>query len=185
MIPCWSCAAVPLAARPQSPLMVYGDHLISAMFTTSLDVEIAVEIERRSEEVWTFVTNFERLPEWLEEFEAVVKESDGPIGRGTVFRYTLSPGNRSATLEVVEWQLGRRVAWDGPPLRSRGGGARPRGFHEVTTAGEGRTRLVTHYQPELTDILVLMRPAVTRWLRKHRTADAQRLKQLLESGRDE
>ena len=106
--------------------MVYGDHLISAMFTTSLDVEIAVEIERRSEEVWTFVTNFERLPEWLEEFEAVVKESDGPIGRGTVFRYTLSPGNRSATLEVVEWQLGRRVAWDGPPLRSRGGGARPR-----------------------------------------------------------
>ena len=72
------------------------------------------------------MTNFERLPEWLEEFEAVVKESDGPIGRGTVFRFTLSPGNRSATLEVVEWQLGRRVAWDGP-LFARGVAARDRG----------------------------------------------------------
>lgn len=155
------------------------------MFRASLDVEIAVEIERPSERVWAFVSNFERLPEWLEEFEAVLKESDGPIGVGTVFRYTLSPGNRSATLEVVDWQPSWRLAWDGPPLRSRGGGARPRGFHELTAAGEGRTRLVTHYQPELTGILALMRPAVTRWLRKHRTADAEHLKQFLESGRDE
>lgn len=154
------------------------------MFTTSLDVEIAVEIERRSEEVWTFVTNFERLPEWLEEFEAVVKESEGPIARGTVFRYTLSPGNRSATLEVVDWQPGRRVAWDGPPLRSRGGGARPRGFHEVTTAGEGRTRLVSRFQPELSGTLALMRPAIKRWLRRQRAADAQRLKRLLELDQD-
>ena len=68
------------------------------MLRTSLDEEIAVEIERPSEEVWAFVTNFERLPEWLDEFEAVVKESDGPMSRGTVFRYTLSPGSRSATL---------------------------------------------------------------------------------------
>ena len=92
------------------------------MLRTSLDEEIAVEIERPSEEVWAFVTNFERLPEWLDEFEAVVKESDGAMSRGTVFRYTLSPGSRSATLEVVDWQPGRRLAWDGPPLRSRGGG---------------------------------------------------------------
>lgn len=157
----------------------------ATVFSTSLDVEIAIEIERPREEVWAFVSDFERLPEWLEEFERVVKESDGPIGIGTVFRYTLSPGNRSATLQVVDWQPGWRFAWDGPPLRSRGGGARPRGFTEVTAAGEGRTRLVTHYQPQLTGILVVMRPAFTRWLRKHRTADAQHLKQLLELGGDE
>ena len=36
------------------------------MLRTSLDEEIAVEIERPSEEVWAFVTNFERLPEWLD-----------------------------------------------------------------------------------------------------------------------
>ena len=76
------------------------------MLRTSLDEEIAVEIERPSRRGPSFVTNFERLPEWLDEFEAVVKESDGPMSRGTVFRYTLSPRSRSATLEVVEWQPG-------------------------------------------------------------------------------
>jgi uncharacterized membrane protein len=155
------------------------------VFATSLDEAIAVEIERPSEKVWSFVSNFERLPEWLEEFEVVAKESKGPVRRGSVFRYTLSPGNRSATLEIVDWQPGRRVAWDGPPLRSRGGGARPRGFHELTAAGVGRTRLVSRYQPELTGTLALMRPAVKRWLRRQRSADAQRLKRLLESARDE
>ena len=151
------------------------------IFRTSLDVEIVVEIERPPEEVWRFVANGERSPEWLGDFEAVVKETDGPVGRGTVFRYTLAAGHRSATYGVVDWQPGRRLAWDGPPLRSRGGGAQPRGFHEVTAAGKGRTRLVSRYQPELTGILVLMRPAAKRWLRKQRAADARRLKQLLES----
>jgi uncharacterized protein YndB with AHSA1/START domain len=151
---------------------------------TSLDEEIAIEIERPPEEVWAFVSNFELLPEWLEEFEAIVKESDGPVGRGTIFRYTLSPGSRSAALEVVDWQPGRRVAWDGPPLRSRGGGARPRGYHEVTAAGGGRSRLLSRYQPQLTGTLALLRPAIKRWLRRQRAADARRLKQLLESGRD-
>jgi uncharacterized protein YndB with AHSA1/START domain len=154
------------------------------MFTTSLDEEIAVEIERPCEEVWAFVSDAERLPEWLEEFESVEKESDGPVGRGTVFRYTLSPGHRSATIEVVDWQPGRRLAWDGPPLRSRGGGARPRGFFEVAAIGESRTRLVSRYQPELTGTLALMRPILKRWLRRQRAADAQRLKRLLEFGQD-
>jgi uncharacterized membrane protein len=154
---------------------------------TSVDEEVAVEIDRPSEEVWAFVSDFERLPDWLEEFEAVVKKSDGPIDRGTVYRYTLSPGTgeRSADVEVVDWQPERRVAWDGPPLRSRWGGARPRGFFQVTSTAECGTRLIAHYQPELTGILALMRPALKRWLRRQRAADAQRLKQLLESARDE
>jgi uncharacterized protein YndB with AHSA1/START domain len=155
------------------------------MFRTSLDEEIAVEIERPSEEVWAFVSNAEHLPEWLEEFEAVVKETEGPIGKGTVFRYTLAPGHRSATVEVVDWQPGHRFAWDGPPLRSRGGGARPRGFFEVAATGERRTRFVSRYQPELTGTLALMRPVLKRWLRRQRTVDTERLKQLLESGRYE
>jgi uncharacterized protein YndB with AHSA1/START domain len=154
------------------------------VFRTSLDVEIAVEIERSPDEVWAFVSDFERLPQWLEEFEAVTKESQRSVGEGTVFRYTLAPGHRSATIEIVDWEPGRRLAWDGPPLRSRGGGARPRGFLEVSAASEGRARLVSRYQPELSGTLVLMRPAFQRWLRRQRAADAQRLKRLLESGPD-
>ena len=154
------------------------------MLATSIDETFDVEIERPLSEVWAFVSNPERLPEWLDEFEAVVKESDGPVGKGTVFRYTLAPGHRSATLEVVDWEPGHRFAWDGPPLPWLGGAARPRGSFEVTAAGEGPTRFVSQYQPELTGTMALMRPILRRWLRRRRTADTEQLKQLLEADAD-
>lgn len=154
------------------------------MFATSVDVEISVEVERPPEVVWAFVSDAERWPEWLDEFEGVVPESDGPVGKGSVFRYTVLPGHRSATIEIVEWVPGRRFAWDGPPLPWRGGSARPRGFMEVAKAGEDRTRLMSRFQPELFGTMALMRPYLRRWLSRRRTKDAEHLKQLLESPAD-
>jgi uncharacterized protein YndB with AHSA1/START domain len=154
------------------------------VFATSVDVEIAVEIERPPQAVWAFVSDAERWPEWLDEFEEVIPESEGPVGKGSVFRYTVSPGHRSATIEIVEWEPRRRVAWDGPPLPWRGGSARPRGFTEVTTTSEGHTRLVSRYQPELFGTMALMRPYLERWLHRRRTKDTKRLKQLLEARAD-
>jgi uncharacterized protein YndB with AHSA1/START domain len=151
---------------------------------TSIDEEFDVEVERPVGEVWDFVSDLGRLPEWLDEFQAVVQESDGPVGTGTIFRYTLAPGHRSATLEIVEWEPGHRLAWDGPPLPWLGGAARPRGSFEVREAGEGRTRFVSRYQPELTGTMALMRPFLRRWLRKRRAADTKHLKQLLEADAD-
>src|SRR3954447_22130239 len=113
----------------------------------TIEVRVETLIERTSEEVWSFVSDFERLPERLEEFQAVVKETDGPVGEGTVFRYTIDPGNRSSTLRLIEWVPGTRLAWDGPALAMRVGAGRPRGFHEVSDAGQGRSRLVTTYRP--------------------------------------
>ena len=149
---------------------------------TSIDVSFEVEIERPPSVVWAFVSDIERAPEWMWEFESATKESDGPTAVGTVARYTLQPGHRSGTLEIVEWDPGRRLAWDGPPLRWGGGAARPRGSFELTDAGGGHTLLVSHYQPELTGTQVLLRPYLQRWLRKRRQADTQTLKALLEAG---
>jgi len=150
---------------------------------TSIAVEVEVDIARPPEDVWAFVSDAERLPEWLEEFHTVVKESPGPPGRGSVFRYTLEPGDRTSTLRYVEWEPGRRLAWDGPPLRSRGGGARPRGSFEVAAAGGSQTRFVSRYQPELSGTLALLAPLIRRWLRKQRPVDNRRLKALLEGRR--
>jgi uncharacterized protein YndB with AHSA1/START domain len=147
----------------------------------TIDVEVRVQLGRPSGQVWAFVSDLERLPEWLEEFRTVVKQSDGPVGEGTVFRYTLDPGGRSSTLQIVEWVPGRRLAWHGPPLKWRGGAAAPRGYLEVTEVGEGRAQLVTRYQPELTGTMALLARVMKRWLRKQRLTDAARLKALLES----
>ena len=146
----------------------------------TIEVQVETVIERAPEAVWAFVSDFERLPEWLEEFQAVVKETDGPVGEGTVFRYTIDPGNRSGTLRLVEWVAGTRLAWDGPALAMRVGTGRPRGFCEVSGAGRGRSRLVTTYRPELQGVAVLLAPLTKRWLRKQRQTDAERLKSLLE-----
>jgi uncharacterized protein YndB with AHSA1/START domain len=150
---------------------------------SAIEVKVEVRIARASEEVWAFVSDFERLPEWLEEFRAVVKLSEGPVAEGTVFRYTVEPGQRSSTLQIVEWEPGRRLAWDGPPLKWHGGSGRPRGYFEVTDAGDGRARFVSCYRPELTGTMALLAPVMKQWLRKQRLSDSARLKALFETSR--
>jgi uncharacterized protein YndB with AHSA1/START domain len=153
----------------------------SAAVRTSIEVIVEVEIERPPPAVWSFVSDAERLPEWLGEFEAAHEESDGPTGVGTVVRYTIKPAHRSGTFEIVEWDPPRTMAWDGPPMRWAGGAARPRGSHTLAEAGEGRTLLVSRYQPELSGTQVLLGPYLKRWLRRQRLADMQTLKASLEA----
>ena len=121
-----------------------------------------------------------RLPEWFAEFTSARDESGGSDGLGAVVHYTLQ-GNRSGTFEIVEWDPPRRMAWDGPPLRSLGGASRPRGSHELAAVGENRTLVVSHYRPEVSGFLVLLRPYLKRWVRRERTASARTLKALVEA----
>jgi uncharacterized membrane protein len=148
--------------------------------TRTIEVRLEAVIARPPEEVWAFASDMERLPEWIGEFRAVTKQSEGPSAEGSVFRYTIDPGGRSGTLQLTEWTAGKRAAWDGPPLAMSLGAARPRGFVEVLDAGRGRTRIVTCYRPELQGAAALLAPVLRRWLRKQRRADGERLRTLLE-----
>lgn len=148
---------------------------------TSIELTVEIEIERPPSEVWSVLSDAERLPEWFAEFEEARQESAGPSGLGTVIRYTLRTGHRSGTFEIVEWDPPRRLAWDGPPLRWAGGGARPRGSHALAQAGDGRTLVVSRYHPELSGTQVLLRPYLKRWLRRERHASARALKAMVEA----
>jgi uncharacterized protein YndB with AHSA1/START domain len=147
----------------------------------TVDVTVEIEIARPPSDVWAFVMDTNRLPDWLEEFESAGRVSDGPIGVGTVIEYTLQPGHRSGTYEIVEWVPERRMAWDGPPLRWAGGGARPRGSFELREAGAG-TLFVGRFQPELTGTQVLLKPYLTWWLRRQRREGFKTLRTLVEEG---
>jgi uncharacterized protein YndB with AHSA1/START domain len=149
---------------------------------TSIDEIVEVEIDRPLVAVWSFIADFERISEWIEEYTETRKESDGPVGLGTVVRYTLERGNRSATWEIVEWDPPHLMAWDGSPLGWMRGAARPRGSHQLTEIGEGRTRVVSHYRPELSGALVLLKPYLSRWVRRERGKTGQMLKALIEAG---
>jgi len=148
---------------------------------TNIEVTVEVEIDQPIQAVWSYLSDTERIPEWIREFKEAHEEPNGPTGVGTVVHYTVE-GDRSGTFELVEWVPPHRLAWDGPPLPWAGGGARPRGSHDLTKGGEGRTLLVSRYEPELIGTLVLMRPYLKWWLRRQRRKDAQTLKALLEDG---
>lgn len=149
---------------------------------TSIEVTVEVEIERPLAAVWSFVADTERMSEWIGEFKSAHDESPGPKGVGSVVRYTVEPGDRTGTFEIVEWDPPRRLAWDGPPLAWAGGAARPRGSHTLAELDEGRTQLISRYEPELTGTQAMLRPYLSRWLRRQRHESAQLLKALLESG---
>ena len=109
---------------------------------TTIEVIVEIEIERPPSAVWAFMIDTERLPEWFGEFEAAHEESDGRVGVGAVVHYTVAPGHRSGTLETVEWDPPRRMAWD---ARRCAGGAAAHGRVAHTRspeAGEGRTLFV-------------------------------------------
>lgn len=145
-----------------------------------IDLTVEIEVEAPRGEVWEFIADSERLPEWFSEFESAEQVSPGPPGLGSVVRYVIRPGGRSGTFEMVEWEPGFRVSWDGPPLAWMGGAARPRGTFELADAGEGRTRFTARFRPQLSGTQALLRPYLKRWLRRERTASLRRLKAIME-----
>jgi carbon monoxide dehydrogenase subunit G len=148
---------------------------------TTVHVTVEVDIERPREAVWAFVSDITRAPEWIEEFVESHLASGGEPQVGSIVSYTIEPGPRTGTMELTEWDPPRRLAWDGPPLRSMGGGIAPRGSVELSERGAGRTHLVWDVQPALTGLTVLLKPYLQRWARRHRGADAQKLKAMLEA----
>src|SRR4051794_24616336 len=133
--------------------------------TKTVEVRIDTVIARPAADVWAVVSDFERLPEWLDEFQVVTQEAAGPPAEGAVFRYVIDPWARRGTVALTGWIPGKRLAWDGPPLGMTMGAARPRGSFEVVDAGDGGSRFVSIYRPELHGTAVLLAPILTRWLR--------------------
>src|SRR6478609_2389219 len=136
--------------------------------SVTIEARLETLIARPPEQVWDFVSDLTRLSEWLEEFRAVVKESEGPVGKGTVFRYTIDPGSRTSTVWLTEWVPGSRLAWDGPPLAWRVGAMRPRGYFRSARRGRGPHVAYQLLRPESQGGMVLLAPLTKRWLRRQR-----------------
>ena len=147
----------------------------------TVHVTVEIDIERPREAVWAFLADTTRSPEWVEEFVESHLVSEGEPRVGSIISYTIEPGPRTGTMELTEWDPPRRLAWDGPPMRSMGGGAEPRGSFELIERGPSATHLVCTFEPSLVGPPVLLKPYFRWWLRRHRTTDAQKLKAMLEA----
>jgi uncharacterized protein YndB with AHSA1/START domain len=139
-----------------------------------------VEIQRPREEVFGYLAHGEKLPDWVHEFEEVEQESEGEPSQGTTYRYRMRRGGES-TFEWSEFEPGRRIAWDGPPLKSGPGSMRPRGSYEVEDA-DGATRVRMTQDPEMAGFMKLMAPFIRRSIRRGGPKGLERLKEILEGG---
>jgi uncharacterized membrane protein len=138
-----------------------------------------IEIGRPPHEVFAYVSDLARHPEWQERLLAASVEGEGPIRVGTRVKQTrrVGGGTRAFTLEVTEHDPPNRLAFNGidGPVRPQGritlepleGGQRTRYSSQLDFEGHG---------PGL-----LLAPLVRRDARKQLPDNLQRLKQKLEA----
>jgi uncharacterized membrane protein len=141
-------------------------------------VSVEATVERPPEEVFPIVADGERLPEWMEDFERVEQVSEGPPRLGTEYRYKFKRSPES-TFEWSEFEPGRRVAWDGPPLKTGPGSLRPRGGIDVEPAEEGSRVRVT-LDPLPSGAMKVVLPLMRRSMRNGAVQNLSRLKALVE-----
>ena len=137
-------------------------------------VELTVQIARRADDVFAFLTDVERVPEW--QASAVESHADGPLAEGVRIheRRHFLGHDAETVLEVSAFEEGRRLA-----LRTLGGPVRLEIDHLLEET-DGRTALHVTAEGRPHGLLRLAGPAVTAKVRQELHRDFERLKALLE-----
>ena len=141
-----------------------------------IEVEHTVEIGRPVEEVFAYLTDVSRLPEW--QASAASAELEGELRDGALVREVRTfMGRRAAsTLEVTEYEPPRRFS-----LRVVEGPIRYSVEHGLE-ALDGRTRVTFVGRGETHGIPRLMQGTVRRAVERQFVKDLEEFKRILESG---
>ncbi|MEV6587856.1 SRPBCC family protein [Streptomyces acidicola] len=144
-------------------------------------IKESVDIARRPEDVFTYVTNPAHLPEWQESIVSVRPVGDAPLTVGSRVVVTRRIGRREIpmTTEVTELDPPRSWRFDGVDGPIRG---HVKGTIEPIAEGE-RSRLTLSLDFEEHGIGRVIGPLVMRpHARKEMPQDELTLKRLLEGG---
>jgi uncharacterized membrane protein len=141
-------------------------------------IAASVEIARSPEDVFAYISDVPRHPEWQEGLVSVSVESEGPIRAGSrlVHRRKIGLGTVATTSEVT--------VFDPPHLLSfRGldGPIRAQGTQRVEPAGERRSLVLFEMEMRGHGLGVLMLPIARRQAARQVVASHENLKRILES----
>ena len=138
----------------------------------------SIEIDRSPAEVFSFLGDIERMPEWQQGVVAVSTSTAGPVRVGTEFALTMKKGRElRARGKVAAYQRDALVAFaaDASPVSFYCGFA-------LTPIGIGGTRVVARYEFELHGLWKLLRPMVAAAAPRETAGELVILKRLLEQG---
>ncbi|GAA1180136.1 uncharacterized protein YndB with AHSA1/START domain [Kitasatospora gansuensis] len=144
-------------------------------------IKESVDIDRRPEEVYSYVTDFSHLPEWQESAVSARKVDDTPFGVGSKVEVLRRIGRREfpMTMEVTEFDPPRSWHLHGIDGPVRG---ELQGTIEPLDDGRG-SRLTLNLDFEAHGLGKVLVPLVVRpHARKEMPRNEQTLKTLLEHG---
>ncbi|NND01660.1 MAG: hypothetical protein HKN91_02635 [Acidimicrobiia bacterium] len=142
---------------------------------------MGIYIDRPAQDVFNFVMDLGRTPEWRPRMSGAEWITPGPPGVGSKFRVSAKAllYTFNFELEVTEWDPPRYFAYVG-----KQGPVSIKSFMEWLPDGAG-SRFFLGGEPEANNWLVkILRPAFEYALLKQNLADLDRLKTIMESSKD-
>jgi uncharacterized protein YndB with AHSA1/START domain len=139
-------------------------------------VEVALEIERSPQEVFDYLADVDRVPEW--QSSAVRSHADRPLGLGAHIHETRRLLGREAhtELQVSAFDPPSRLA-----LRTINGPIKVDVDHRLEARGDG-TLLHVVAEADPGSMLRLAKPVLERQAEREVRGDFNRLKELVENG---
>ncbi|RBY83314.1 SRPBCC family protein [Blastococcus sp. TF02A-26] len=143
---------------------------------SAIELTAAVEVDRPADEVWRLVADYARDPEWRTGVVTMAPSTAGPVVEGTTTAEELHMAGRTwrNTGVVTSVEPGRRFSW------RTTSGVEASGSRDVVPLSGGRSRLELRLRVSPTGAQRLLRPLLTRMLRRGLAADADRLRQVSE-----
>jgi uncharacterized membrane protein len=140
-------------------------------------IATSVEIARSPEDVFAYIADVPRHPEWQEGLVAVTVETEGPIRAGTrvVHRRKLGPQTVATTSEITLFDPPHVVSF-----RGIDGPIRAQGSQRVEPAGDG-SRVLFEMEMQGHGVGKLILPMARRQAARQVAASHEKLKRILES----
>lgn len=140
-------------------------------------ITTSVEIARSPEDVFAYITDVSRHPEWQEGLVSATLATDGPVGVGTraVHRRRLGPATVAATSEITAFDPPRLVSF-----RGLDGPIRGEGSQRVEAAGEG-SRVSFEMEMRGHGLGALLLPIARSQATRQIAASHENLKRILET----
>ena len=140
-------------------------------------LEQSVVINRPIEEVFAFVSDFEKSPQWMAELVEAKQTSAGSLGVGTTLSGVAQPLGRRAesTQEVTEYKPNRRFA-----IKSTSGPVASEDAYTFESVAGG-TKVTRVVEAELGGFFKLAEPLIVRMMGRQFETNFAHLKDLLEA----
>ena len=142
-----------------------------------LKIEKSVVINRPIEEVFAFVSDIEKLSQWMSELVEAQQTSEGSVGVGTTISAVAKPlGRRAESIqEVVEYEPNSKFA-----LKSVSGPVASEDKYTFESVADG-TKVTRVAEAETTGFFKLAEPLAARMMRRQFETNFANLKDLLEA----